>query len=93
MPTTDIIGYLWSNRQDLSLSGVADVLEFAADLQRTGLRCVDLDDVKVMGTPVAVTVQWQRLEPAEWAVLVEDAIVTASASHTIEMLHEEAHSD
>ena len=89
MPTTDIIGYLWYNRQALNLDGLPDVLELVADLQRSGLECIRVEDMKVLGQRTGTTVQLVRRERAEWDRLVHDTIINASVEHTTSMFHEE----
>lgn len=93
MPTINIIGYLWSKRQELELDGLPDVLEMVADLQRTGLECVQVADIVILGMYVEPSVHLVLRTPEDWASLVEDAIITASAEHTIGMLHQHEESD
>lgn len=88
MPTTDIIGYLWYNRQALDLDGLPDVLDLVADLQRSGLECVRVEDLKVLGQLAGTTVQLVRKERDEWDLLVHDTIVNAAVEHTASMFHE-----
>lgn len=89
MPTTNIIGYLWSKRQELDLDGLPDVLEMAADLQRNGLQCVQVEDITILGMYMEPSVHLVLRDPLDWATLVEDAIITATVERTIDMLHEE----
>lgn len=88
MPTTDIIGYLWYNRQALDIDGLPDVLELVADLQRSGLECIRVEDMKVLGQRAGTTVQLVRKERAEWDRLVHDTILRAAVEHTADMIHE-----
>lgn len=88
MPTTDIIGYLWGNRQAFEFDGIPDVLQTIADLQRTGLECIRVEDVMIFGSPAGTSVQLVRREPEEWAGLIEDALIQNSIEHTIQMLHD-----
>lgn len=90
MPTTDIIGYLWGNRQALDLEDLADVLAMASDLQRGGLEVVRAQDITVLGTPVGTSVQLIRNEQLDWDILVHDAVLQASVEHTAHMFHEES---
>ena len=85
MPALDIIGYLWSKRQHLDIDGLPDILELVADLQRGGLDCIRVDDVKVLGSPVGVSVQLIRKEPEEWYSLVHEIIVDSAVARTISM--------
>lgn len=86
MPTINIIGYLWHNRQALDLDGLPDVLEMVADLQRLGLECVRAHDVFIMGslidTPI---VELITRTSDEWAPLVENIIVSAAAQDASHM--------
>ena len=75
MPTTDIIGYLWSNRQELEIADIPDLLRVVADLQDAGLECVRVSDFLVLGVATGSTVQWVQLEDANWADLVHTAIL------------------
>lgn len=88
MPTFDIIGYLWLKRQALDLDGLPDVLELAGDLQRSGLECIRVEDVKVLGRPMSASVQLIRREREEWEQLIHDTIVGASVEHTASMFYE-----
>lgn len=88
MPTTDIIGYLWYNRQALDLDGLPDVLDLVADLQRSGLECIRVEDMKVLGKLAGTTVQLVRKERDEWDRLVHDTIINAAVEHTTNMFHE-----
>lgn len=87
MPTMDIIGYLWSKKQDLDLYSVPDALQLATDLSRSGLECVEVEDIEVFGISLgAPSVTWVRLSAEEWEWLVEDALARAAAEHAIHML-------
>lgn len=88
MPTTDIIGYLWYNRQALDLDGLPDVLELVADLQRAGLGCVRVEDRRVLGQLAGTSVQLIRKEHSKWDDVVYDAILRTSVEHTTHMIHE-----
>jgi len=90
MPTTNIIGYLWSQRQALDIKTPADVLSFAADLQRLSTDVVRLDDIKVLGNTVGTSVQLVEHTDDEWASIVFDGIMAASVENAALMLHEEA---
>lgn len=89
MPTTNIIGYLWHNRQDLNLDGLPDVLDMVADLQRLGMTCVRVETISVLGQPATASVQLVMLPDEDWAKLVENALINASIENTIHMFHEE----
>lgn len=90
MPTMDIIGYLWSRKQDLNLYSEADVLQLASDLARSGLECLDVTDVEVFGVSIGQpSVAWVRLSDEEWEWMVEDAIAKAAAENAIHMIHED----
>lgn len=90
MPTMDIIGYLWSKRQDLNLYSVPDVLQLVSDLERNGLECVEVKDVEVFGVSIGQpSVSWTRLSEEEWEWMVENAIAKAAAEHSIHMLHQD----
>ena len=90
MPTTNIIGYLWSQRQALGIKTPADVLSFAADLQRLSINVLRLSDIKVLGAPVGVSVQLVEHTDGEWADIVFDGIMSASVENAAHMIHEEA---
>lgn len=79
MPTTDIIGYLWSSKQALDLDGVPDCIQMAADLQRSGVECVRLMESKILGVTVSSTTHFVRRPDTEWADLVAEAIRLAAA--------------
>lgn len=87
MPTTNIIGYLWSQRQDLNIDGVPDLFELIHDLTAHGVDVVTVEDITILGSPVGTSVQLAMREPEEWAELVENAILEASVDRTIAMLH------
>lgn len=90
MPTMDIIGYLWSRRQDLDLYSVPDALQLAADLSRNGLECVEVKDIEVFGVSLGEpSVTWVRLDPEEWEWMVENAIARGATEHAIHMLHQD----
>jgi len=89
MPTTDIIGYLWSNRQELEIADIPDLLRVVADLQDAGLECVRVSDFRVLGVATGSTVQWVQLEDANWADLVHTAILSSAVENTVNMLHSE----
>lgn len=89
MPTSNIIGYLWSNRQDLDIDGLPDLLQVISDLQRCGLDAVRVEELKVFGAPVGTSVQLVERTAEEWSSLVEEALVQSAIEHTIDMLHEE----
>ena len=89
MPTTNIIGYLWSKRQLLDLDTPADVLEMVADLQRLGVECVRLSDIKVLGVPVSASVQITEADEVTWKELVHEAVLAASVEDTVHMLNGE----
>lgn len=89
MPTTNIIGYLWHNRQALDIDGLPDVLQMVADLQRHGLECVQVKDIEIMGAYVTTNTWLVEREDSEWAWRVEDAIVTSAVEHALDMLHED----
>ena len=93
MPTTNIIGYLWSQRQALGIKTPADVLSFAADLQRLSTDVVRLDDIKVLGNSVGTSVQLVEHTDEEWASIVFDGIMAASVEGAALMLHGEADSE
>ena len=93
MPTTNIIGYLWSQRQALDIKTPADVLSFAADLQRLSTDVVWLDDIKVLGNSVGTSVHLVERTDEEWAFIVFDGIMAASVENAALMLHEEAGSE
>lgn len=94
MPTMDIIGYLWSRKQDLNLYSVPDVLQLASDLSRAGLECLDVKDIEVLGVSIGQpSVAWVRLSAEEWEWMVEDAIAKAAAEHAIHMIHEDGDSE
>lgn len=88
MPTVDIIGYLWLKRQALDLDGLPDVLDLQADLQRLGLECVRVTDIKIFGATTMPSVEHIRRDPEEWERLVHDVIVRSSVEDTIHMIHE-----
>ena len=78
MPTIDIIGYLWTNRQALGLEGLPDVLQMASDLQRTGVEVVRAEDLTVFGITSGASVVMIERTHEEWGGLVESAIIQAS---------------
>ncbi len=80
MPTTDIPGYLASRRQELDLCTTADIRQMASDRQRSGLDVLRTADLKIFGVPTGVSVQWVRMEEAEWDELVHAAVVSASVA-------------
>lgn len=89
MPTTDIIGYLWTKRQELNLYSLSDVFQLVADLSRNGLECVDVTDVAVFGVSIGQpSIAWVRLSEEEWDWMVADAIAQASVEHAVHMLHQ-----
>ena len=89
MPTMDIIGYLWSKRQDLDLYSVPDAIQLAHDLVVAGLDCIEVQDIEVFGVSTGeVSVQWDRRTPEEWEPLVENAIAKAATEHVIHMFHQ-----
>lgn len=86
MPTINIIGYLWHNRQALNLDGLPDVLEMVADLQRLGLECVRVGDILVFGVPIEEpSVELMTRTSDEWSRLVEDLIVSSAAEEAAHM--------
>lgn len=86
MPTQDIIGYLWSKRQELDLYSVSDVLQMTRDLNEVGLSAVSVSQLSVLGIQTdEVSVVWDRRTPDEWAKLVENAIAKAAVEHTSHM--------
>lgn len=87
MPTTDIIGYLWGNRQELELTTLSDALHLAADLEHVGLTCVSIEEVKVFGTTLETRGEFIRRTPEEWDRLVHAAILSSAVEHTTGMLH------
>jgi hypothetical protein len=87
MPTSNIIGYLWSQRQDLDIDGIPDLLQLVSDFQRLGLECVRIDEISIFGLEVEPSVTLIRRETEEWQPLVEEALVRASVEHTLHMLH------
>lgn len=88
MPTTDIIGYLWTQRQALDLYSVSDVLQLVADLTRQGLDAVELVELTVMGVPLDhSSVVWRRCQPEEWEALVAETISKGATEHALEMLY------
>src|SRR5690606_19495593 len=88
MPTMDIIGYLWTKRQELDLYSVADALQLVADLTRQGLDCIQLMEMSIMGVPLDhSSVVWRRLQPEEWEGLVADLIAESATEHALEMLY------
>lgn len=87
MPTMDIIGYLWSKKQDLDLYSVPDVLQLASDLARNGLECIDITDIEVFGVSIGQpSIAWVRLDEEEWSWMVENALASAAAEHAVHML-------
>lgn len=88
MPTTDIIGYLWTERQHLDLDGLPDVLQMVHDLAEAGLPVVILDEHKVLGLVIGTTARLVRRTPAEWSNLVEKAIIDASLQGIEDMVHQ-----
>ena len=93
MPTTDIIGYLWSNRQELELDGLPEVLHMIADLQEVGLECVEVGEVKVFGVPLEASGRLIRRTDEEWNDLVHKAILSSAVEHTIGMIHQHEDGD
>ena len=90
MPTTDILGYLWTKRQALELADIPETVELAADLQRAGLECIRIETRRVLGRTAGSSVQLVRKTPEQWAVLVEAVIVNSAVEHASSMLHEGA---
>lgn len=78
MPTIDIIGYLWTNRQALGLEGLPDVLQMASDLQRAGIETVRAEDLTVFGIMSGASVVLIERPHEEWEDLVGSAIIQAS---------------
>lgn len=90
MPTTNIIGYLWSERQQLYLYSLTDVLQLTHDLVAGGLDCIRVEDIAPFGIPTGqASVQILMKEPEEWASLIHEAILHASVEHTIHMHHQD----
>ena len=91
MPTTDIIGYLWSKRQALELDGIPDVLNMVSDLQHVGLICVEVSEIKVFGAVIDTQGRLVKLDAAEWDELVHAALLSSAVEHTTNMIrrHEE----
>lgn len=87
MPTTDIIGYLWSNRQELELDGLPDVIHMAGDLQHIGLACVEISEISVFGISLETRSSLVLRTTEEWADLVHKAILSSAIEHTVDMLH------
>lgn len=91
MPTTDIIGYLWTKRQELDLYSLADVLQFTHDLVINGLDAIRVEDIEVFGIPTGeARVEYVRLTHEEWEPLITDLIVSAAAADAVHMIHEES---
>lgn len=83
MPTSDIIGYLAENRQDLHLDTNADILRMAADLEAHGLKLVRIEPTTIFGVATGVSIQWVHLESEEWAELIHSAILDASVAEML----------
>lgn len=89
MPTVDIIGYLWSRRQDLELYSLPDVIQFTSDLMRGGLECIRVRDIEIFGFSTGLpSIEYVRKEAEDWESLVHNAIIAASVEGVIHMSHE-----
>lgn len=86
MPTTDIIGYLWSRRQDFDIRSQAEAIIMAGDLVEIGLPCIEVEDAKILGQVVGASTKYLRHTADEWDALVHDKVVEASALHATHML-------
>lgn len=85
MPTTDIIGYLWTQRQALGLYSLADVLQMVLDLSVAGLDCIRVDDIEVFGAPTGeARVEYVRLTSDDWAERVSRFISAAAVEQMTE---------
>lgn len=88
MPSTDIIGYLWSKRHAFDIQAPSEAVRLAADLLDGGLDCIHVEDQLTLGIVSGVTTEYPRKAPEEWDDLVHKTIVDAAVADTIHMMSE-----
>lgn len=86
MPTSDIIGYLWSKRQALDIQTTSEAVSLTADLLESGVDCIQVEDIRVLGSVIGVSTSYPRKTEEEWDRLVHDAILRSAVANTVHMM-------
>ena len=85
VPTTTIIGYLWSKREALDVQDMPELLRLLADFNELGVDFLSIHEMTILGKPAGTEVMLDRKEPSDWDDLLARAITTAAVEDTVAM--------